>query len=103
MAGPRDVAALDAMAGRLRGDRLVLWAEVGSPRTVQPKSSRAAERETGRKLLVRLADGADPAAIAPRLAAAELELGQGRHGAHVAPRPARYNPRGEVLVVLTRP
>ena len=69
VAGPRDVAALDAMAGRLRGDRLVLWAEAGSPRTVQPKSSRAAERETGRKLLVRLADGADPAAIAPRLAA----------------------------------
>ena len=69
VAGPRDVAALDAMAVRLRGDRLVLWAEAGSPRTVQPKSSRAAERETGRKLLIRLADGADPAAIAPRLAA----------------------------------
>ncbi len=69
VAGPRDVAALDAMAARLRGDRLVLWAEAGAPRTVQPKSSKAAERETGRKLLVRLADGADPVAVAPRIAA----------------------------------
>src|SRR5512139_2248102 len=66
--GPRDVASLEAMAVRLRGDRLVLWAEAGAPRAVRPKASTAAQRDIGRKLLVRLADGADPAAVAPRLA-----------------------------------
>lgn len=68
VAGPRDAAALEMMAKRMRGDRLVLWAEAGSPRTVQPKATRAAQRDVGRRLLVRLADGADPAAVAPRLA-----------------------------------
>jgi len=42
--GPRHRGAR-VDAGRLRGDRLVLWAEAGSPRTVQPKSSTAAERD----------------------------------------------------------
>jgi serine protease len=68
VAGPRDVASLETMAARLRGDRLVLWAEAGAPRMVRPKASTAAQREVGRKLLVRLADGADPTAAAPRLA-----------------------------------
>ena len=68
VAGPRDAATLEMMAKRLRGDRLVLWAEAGSPRAVQPKATQAAERDVGRRLLVRLADGADPAAVAPRLA-----------------------------------
>jgi serine protease len=68
VAGPRDAASLEAMAARLRGDRLVLWAEAGAPRVVRPKASAAAQREIGRKLLVRLADGADPAVVAPRLA-----------------------------------
>lgn len=70
VAGPRDAAALETMAKRLRGDRLVLWAEVGAPHTIKPKSAKAAlaERAIGRKLLVRLADGADPAAAVPRLA-----------------------------------
>jgi serine protease len=71
VAGPRDAASLAAIAGRLRGDRSVLWAEAGPSRSVSAKSAKsaAAERETGRKLLVRLADGVEPAAVLPRLAA----------------------------------
>jgi serine protease len=70
VAGPRDAAALDTLAKRLSGDRLVLWAEPGAARTVAPKAGAAAadEHATGRKLLVRLADGADPGTVAPRLA-----------------------------------
>jgi len=70
VAGPRDDAALEVMAKRLRGDRLVLWAEAGTPRAIFAKSSKAAaaERAIGRKLLVRLTDGTDPAAAVARLA-----------------------------------
>ena len=70
VAGPRDAAALETMAKRLRGDRLVLWAEAGAPRRVAAKSSKAAaaEQAAGRKLLVRLADGAEPSAMVPRIA-----------------------------------
>jgi serine protease len=68
--GPRDDARLEAMASRLRSDRTVLWVEAGAQRTVAPKSANAAaaNRVAGRKLLVRLADGVDPTAVAPRLA-----------------------------------
>ncbi|HEX4885008.1 MAG TPA: S8 family peptidase [Casimicrobiaceae bacterium] len=65
-----DAARLDVIAARLRADRSVLWAERAT-RTVYGKSARV-EKAAGapaRKLLVRLADDADPVAAAARLAA----------------------------------
>jgi serine protease len=64
-----DLANLRAVAGRLRNDRSVLWAEVAS-RRVQAKSTRSARADSApaHKLLVRLVDDADPEAAAARLA-----------------------------------
>jgi serine protease len=68
--GPRDDAALKALGERLRLDRSVLWVERAASRQVVPKArvtTKAAEGR-GRKLLVRLAEGADEASALPRLA-----------------------------------
>ena len=69
--GPRDTAALDAVAKRLRADRSVLWAEVAEQRTVRPKTAMATKAASapGRKLMLRFEDGVDPATVMPRLAA----------------------------------
>lgn len=68
--GAASPAALDAAAKRLRTDRSVLWAEVAT-RHVAPKSERVSKAAAApaHKLMVRLADGADPVAAAARLAA----------------------------------
>lgn len=69
--GPRDRNALQALAGRLRTDRAVLWAEVAEEHAVRPKSAIAskAARAPANKLLVRFAEGADAAAAVGRLSA----------------------------------
>lgn len=63
-------ADVDAIAARLRTDRSVLWAEPAERRAA-PKSALAdrAAATPSRKLFVALADGADEAAVAARLAA----------------------------------
>jgi serine protease len=71
LGGPRDRASLEAVAKALRADRNVLWAETRE-RTIQPKSGidSAASQLPGRKLMVRLADGADAKASLARIEAA---------------------------------
>lgn len=66
--GAAGATELGTIAGRLRTDRTVLWAEVAE-RTLQAKSLRSwrAGGAPAHKLLVRLADGADPVAAAARL------------------------------------
>lgn len=68
--GPRDAASLAAAASRLRADRAVLWADVGTLELARPKSTIAATaaHAPARKLLVRFAEGADRAAALARLA-----------------------------------
>ena len=69
--GSTDRAMLQAVAGKLRTDRSVLWTEVSDERTVRPKSSialKAAQQPAG-KLLVRFDDGADTVAALRRLSA----------------------------------
>jgi serine protease len=69
--GPRDRNALLVIAGKLRTDRSVLWAEVAETQTVRPKSAIAAKaaQQPSRKLLVRFEDGADAATAVNRLSA----------------------------------
>jgi serine protease len=69
--GPRDRAALQALAGKLRTERSVLWVEVTEAQTVRPKSAIAAKaaQQSARKLLVRFDDGVDSASVVGRLSA----------------------------------
>ena len=78
-----DKAALQALAGRLRTERSVLWAEVAEAQTVRPKAAIAAKaaQEAGRKLLVRFDDGADPRTAVSRLSALWVPDGKGANGA----------------------
>jgi serine protease len=70
LGGPRSEGSMADAAARLRSDRAVLWAEVATVQTVVAKSKLEAKaaQAPGRKLLVRLADGADPVATLLRLA-----------------------------------
>ena len=68
--GNPDAATLAALAGRLRGERAVLWAEPSRPAPTLRRAAKASGGAPGRQLLVRLADGvaADWPALLPRFA-----------------------------------
>ena len=55
--GNPDAATLAALAGRLRGERAVLWAEPSRPAPTLRRAAKASGGAPGRQLLVRLADG----------------------------------------------
>ena len=68
--GNPDDATLAALAGRLRGERAVLWAEAARPASTPRRAAKAGGGAPGRQLLVRLADSvaADWPALLPRFA-----------------------------------
>ncbi len=76
-----DPVAWQAVIGRLRNDRAVLWAEPAKPVPTARRATRAGATTPGNKLLVRLADGVAPdwASLLPRFAErAGVALAKGR-------------------------